>query len=488
MPGRLPTCLLCAVSLAVMKESNLKRHYETKHSKNFDFLTGATRRSKIESLQRSLTEQQSKFLQHTSELKNTTRASFAVSELIGKRMKPFTDGEFVKECLLTVADIICPEKRDLFDIRTTLQERAQQFELYAIALDESTDATDIALVAIFVRGINATFDITEELASLVSLKDTTTGENIFQGIMSVIGSLGLNLSNICGGTTDGAPAMIGKVKGAVSLIEKEMRNAGIERKLVKTHCIIHLEPLCAKSLKMQEEKGMEVPELSDAKWMTDFSFLVDITNHLNMLNLKIQGMNQFINVLYEHIYAFEVKLQLWELQLKESNCINFPTLRSHQPCDVSCYAEFISDLKDQFNTRFADMDKHCKYFSYFAAVFDVEICDAPENLQMELIELQSSSELRSRFRDVPLLEFYQHYITPQRFPSLMKHAKEVAVLFGSTYVCAQLFSKMKYIKSKLRTRLSENHLDSVLRLATSNLKPDIEALSKVGQYHPSHQH
>ncbi|KAI6651124.1 General transcription factor II-I repeat domain-containing protein 2B-like isoform X1 [Oopsacas minuta] len=129
-------------------------------------------------------------------------------------------------------------------------------------------------------------------------------------------------------------------------------------------------------------------------------------------------MNQFINVLYEHIYAFEVKLQLWELQLKESNCIHFPILRSHQPYDVSCYAEFISDLKDQFNTRFADMDKHRKYFSYFAAVFDVEICDAPENLQMELIELQSSSELRSRFRDVPLLEFYQHYITPQRFPSL----------------------------------------------------------------------
>ena len=51
---------------------------------------------------------------------------------------------------------------------------------------------------------------------------------------------------------------------------------------------------------------MEVPELSDAKWMTNFAFLMDITNHLNMLNSKIQEMNQFINVLYEHIYAFEV--------------------------------------------------------------------------------------------------------------------------------------------------------------------------------------
>ena len=105
---------------------------------------------------------------------------------------------------------------------------------------------------------------------------------------------------------------------------------------------------------------------------------------------------------------------------------------------------------------------------------------------MELIELQSSSELKSRFREVHLLEFYQHYLTPQRFPSLVKYAKAVAVLFGSTYVCEQLFSNIKYVKSKLRTRLSENYLDSVLRLATSNLKPDIEVLSKAGQQHSSH--
>ena len=59
----------------------------------------------------SLTEQQSKFLQHTSELQNFARARFTVSELIRKRMKPFTVGEFVKECLRTVIDIVCPEKK-----------------------------------------------------------------------------------------------------------------------------------------------------------------------------------------------------------------------------------------------------------------------------------------------------------------------------------------------------------------------------------------
>ena len=54
---------------------------------------------------------------------------------------------------------------------------------------------------------------------------------------------------------------------------------------------------------------MEVPELSDAKWMTYLAFLMEVTNDLNtMLNSKIQGMNQLINVIYEHVYASVVKL------------------------------------------------------------------------------------------------------------------------------------------------------------------------------------
>ena len=88
-------------------------------------------------------------------------------------------------------------------------------------------------------------------------------------------------------------------------------------------------------------------------------------------------------------------------------------------------------------------------------------------------------------KEVPLLEFYQKYLTPQRFPSLVNMQRSLEFFLG-VYVCKQLFSKMKNVKSKLRTRLKDNHLDSVLRLATSSLQPEIETLSKVGQQQPSH--
>jgi len=53
-------------------------------------------------------------------------------------------------------------------------------------------------------------------------------------------------------TTDGAPSMVGKKKGVVALIEKHMKENGIQEELVKFHCIIHQQALCAKSASLKE--------------------------------------------------------------------------------------------------------------------------------------------------------------------------------------------------------------------------------------------
>ena len=44
-----------------------------------------------------------------------TRASYEVSRLLGRQMKPFTDGDFIKECIMVVIDSLCPEKRSVFE-------------------------------------------------------------------------------------------------------------------------------------------------------------------------------------------------------------------------------------------------------------------------------------------------------------------------------------------------------------------------------------
>jgi hypothetical protein len=69
-------------------------------------------------------------------------------------------------------------------------------------------------------------------------------------------------------------------------------------------------------------EGKTLLEFSDKDWISDFAFLVDKTQHLNDLNLQLQGRNQLVNDIFAHV---EVKLRLWEIQLTKHNTEQFPT-------------------------------------------------------------------------------------------------------------------------------------------------------------------
>ena len=59
-------------------------------------------------------QQSSVFQRHTTELENITLASYKVAQLIAKDKKPFTDGDFVKKCMMAVVKAVCREKIKLF--------------------------------------------------------------------------------------------------------------------------------------------------------------------------------------------------------------------------------------------------------------------------------------------------------------------------------------------------------------------------------------
>ena len=255
------SCLICQETVSALKKYNIKRHYDSKHADEYDKFTDQSRKDMIAILGASL---------ESLECENGVSASYAVSELLAKKLKPFSDGELIKECIDIVVQHICPEKKTLFskvalsrrtvtrcveelsqDIESTFKKKISDFDFYTIALDESTDISDTAQLAIFLRGIDSTFSVTEELAALVELQGTTTGKDIFTAVKRVMSNLDLKLEKLVGITTDGAPAMIGRHSGAVSLLEKEIKDLGIETDLYRIHFIIHQENLCAKSIKLQ---------------------------------------------------------------------------------------------------------------------------------------------------------------------------------------------------------------------------------------------
>jgi hypothetical protein len=57
-------------------------------------------------------------------------------------------------------------------------------------------------------------------------------------------------------------------------------------------------------------------------------------------------------------------------------------------------------LKREFKSRFQDSGKHDTSFWIFASPFEVNVEAVPEHFQMELINLQSREEIKSKFMNV----------------------------------------------------------------------------------------
>ena len=538
-------CLICQQTIAVTKEYNIRRHYETMHKEKYSAYVGKLREDKVMQLKSAFSKQRSFFSNINQANEDSVRASFVISEMIAKSSRPFTEGLFIKECLLEASGILCPDKKKLFagislspntvasritDIATNVEkqlaETAKNFEAYSIALDESTDVTSTAQCAVFIRGVDCNLHLTEELLELIPLKGTTTGRDIFQVIEICIEKHGLSWDKLVSLATDGAPAMKSENVGVIGLMKNKLHSLKTGINFASIHCILHQEALCSKSLKMKEVmdvvvktinfirsrglnhrqftsfladmdseygeilyhtevrwlsrgnvlkrffalrneiaefmkmKNKAVTLLADFTFLCNLAFLTDITDHLNALNLKLQGKDQIITEMYDNVKSFKVKLRLWMKQVGEGNLVHFSTLNSLgkvEPKYLKEYTDVLFNLLHQFDLRFKDFRVLEPQFQLFSTPFAVEIDNVAEELQMELVELQCDTILKQKYAELGIPEFYR-YLSRERFPKLFSATARIIVMFGSTYVCEQFFSAMKINKSVLRSRLTGEHL------------------------------
>lgn len=82
--------------------------------------------------------------------------------------------------------------------------------------------------------------------------------------------------------------------------------------------------------------------------------------------------------------------------------------------------------------------------------------------------------LKEKFNSLKLNDFYAS-VDEAMFPNLRRMAQNMLALFGSTYVCEQTFSLMNINKARHRSKLTDQ-----LRIATTKLTPDFDALIKRG--------
>lgn len=94
-----------------------------------------------------------------------------------------------------------------------------------------------------------------------------------------------------------------------------------------------------------------------------------------------------------------------------------------------------------------------------------------------MIKIQTDIKAKSDYANLTVYEFFRD-LDGKKYPSLKDLAKRIFVIFGSTYNCESAFSVMKYYnKSKTRSRFTDEHLHAIMRLNTTHLTPNFDALA-----------
>ncbi|CAG4990642.1 unnamed protein product [Parnassius apollo] len=102
--------------------------------------------------------------------------------------------------------------------------------------------------------------------------------------------------------------------------------------------------------------------------------------------------------------------------------------------------DILIQLQSQFSDRFGDFEKVSSKLKVFANPFSCDIEEVPSNLQMNMIDLQSNDVLKSTFYELKdLVEFYE--------------------------------------KNKCASRLTDEHLRAILRIATTNMTTNIQEIA-----------
>src|SRR6201990_1037565 len=76
-----------------------------------------------------------------------------------------------------------------------------------------------------------------------------------------------------------------------------------------------------------KEKEITYSELDDDEWLQDLMFLTDVMEHLQTLNLQLQGKDKIISDLSQCIFNFQTKLQLFQKGIENKTFCHFPRIK-----------------------------------------------------------------------------------------------------------------------------------------------------------------
>ncbi|KAF2901803.1 hypothetical protein ILUMI_04386 [Ignelater luminosus] len=523
-------CVLCHKILAnsSLAPAKLRRHFETIHSdhqgKDLHFF-----KRQRDSLEKS--KHQMITIAKT-ENENATEAYYRVSYRIALNGEAHTIGEtLIKPCVKDIVSCVINEqtakKIDAVQLsNNTLIHRLELCSEYALQMDESTDVAGLAVLLVFVR---YPFDksIEEDLLMCAYLNEKTTREDIFNSMVGNMKGVVSRIQQVAERATNShcilhRQALVTKkmpttlkivMDEAVKMINY-IKSRSLQFRLFKILCdemgsehkalLLHTEVRWlsrGKALtrlyelrselffKAQNNKEKFIELLSNPSWLMNLAYLADIFTKCNEVNLSLQGKSVTVFNTRDKIASFERKLQFWMSTLEQNNFACFPILHEcfteiNFEVDGEVSKVFLEHLNDLKASLLQYFPKTCKDDFWVQNPFSVTAKPAglSENEYEDLIELICDSDLKQKFKDQPLNDFWANL--SEEYSGLSKQAIIVLLPFTTTYLCEAGFSYYAATKTKSRNRLDAT---PDIRIQLSNVVPDIKKIcSSRIQNHRSH--
>ena len=104
--------------------------------------------------------------------------------------------------------------------------------------------------------------------------------------------------------------------------------------------------------------------------------------------------------------------------------------------------------------------------------------------ELEMIDLCEEDKLKPALRE-GTTEFWKS-VPMKNYLSIKRAALKLLSMFGSTYVCESVFSTLNYVKSRHRSVLNDTLVKELLRVATTEYKPDLKKMVKEKECQNSH--
>lgn len=429
---------------------------------------------------------------------------------------------------------------------------------FALQMDESTDVAGLAILLVIVRyPYESSFE--EDMLMCSPLLTNTTGEEVFNKINIFFEENNLSWNNCIDICTDGAKAMTGKTAGAVSRIKNKAPNCSsshcilhrqalamkqmpsnlklvmdeavkiinfiksrpLQSRLFSLLCedygskhktlLLHTEvrwlsrgKTLTRLFELRAELQMFLSadtsfnlkdRLYDKTWLFRLSFMADIFQKLNELNLSLQGKQTTVFQAYNKITAFKRKLDFWIICVGKKEIESFSSLSEFvsdndsemfQDDVFEELVQYLSSMRASFEKYFPEeQNTKMKLNSWIHNPFLPNL-EKPESMSNEiyesLLEMSSDTSMESLFKTTPLNDFWCRI--SDEYPMLGKMALNILLPFPTTYLCETGFSTYAATKTKYRNRLDA---EPDMRLQLSSIKPDINQLMKnKKQFHTSH--